>query len=59
MKRIKFKALLMITIIGVIAACNLPQSKDVLVADNAVSLTDPTLVGVTSNPKKRITLTLS
>jgi hypothetical protein len=49
----------MVTILGVITACNQPQSKDAPVADNAVSLTDATLVGVTSNPKKRITLTLS
>ncbi len=45
MKLIKFKTLSMITIIGVIAACNQPQSKDTLVANNAVSLTDATLQG--------------
>lgn len=45
MKLIKFKALLMITIIGVIAACNQPHSKDALIASNAVSLTDATLQG--------------
>jgi hypothetical protein len=52
MKLIKFKTLSMITIIGVITVCNQPQSKDALVADNAVSLTDATLEGVTNNPKK-------
>ncbi len=32
MKLIKFEALLIITIIGVITACNQPQSKDALIA---------------------------
>jgi hypothetical protein len=45
MKLIKLEALLMITIIGVITACNQPQSKDALIANNAVSLTDATLEG--------------
>ncbi len=40
MKLIKFKALIMITIIGVIAPCNQPQSEDAVVTNNAVSLTD-------------------
>ncbi len=45
MKQIKFKALLMIAIIGVITSCNQPQSKVALVANNAVSLADATLQG--------------
>lgn len=45
MKRIKFKALAMITLLAVITACNQPQTKDAPEANNAVSLTEATLEG--------------
>jgi hypothetical protein len=45
MKLIKLKSLSLITLIGVMAACNPPQTNDAAVVNNAIPLTDATLQG--------------